>query len=49
VPKKSTKEWRSSKICDIKNEVSREDIVGSGSRIEENEVRSPYLVRDVVM
>jgi hypothetical protein len=48
VPERSTEEERSSKRCDIRNEVSREDTRSSGSRIEENEVRSPWLVRDVV-
>jgi hypothetical protein len=34
--------------CDIRREVSREDTKSSGRRIEENKVRSPWLVRNVV-
>jgi hypothetical protein len=41
-------EERPLKRRDVKNEVSREDTRGSGSRIEDGEVRSPWLVRDVV-
>jgi hypothetical protein len=48
VPERSTKEERSLKRRGIRNEVSRKDIGGSGSRIEENEVRYPWLVRYVV-
>jgi hypothetical protein len=48
VPKRSIKEERLSKRHDIRIEVSREDTGGSGSRIEENKVKSPWIVRDVV-
>jgi hypothetical protein len=45
---RSAKEERSSKRCSIENEVSREDTRGSSSRVVENEVRSPWLMRDGV-
>jgi hypothetical protein len=48
VLERSVEEERPSKICDIRREVSRKDIKSSGSRIEENEVRSPCLVTYVV-
>jgi hypothetical protein len=32
----------------IRSKVSREDTRSSGSRVKEDEVRSPWLIRDVV-
>jgi hypothetical protein len=48
VPERSIGEERPSKRCSVKNEVSREDTRCSGSRVEESEVKSPWLIRDVV-
>jgi hypothetical protein len=39
VLERSVKEERSSKRCDIRRKVSREDTIGSGSRDEDHEVR----------
>jgi len=41
MPKRRTKEERLLKRHDVKNEVSREDIGGSRSRVLEKGVRSP--------
>jgi hypothetical protein len=46
---RSAEEERSSKKPDIRNEVSREYTGGSGSRIEENDNISPWIMRDVVI
>jgi hypothetical protein len=48
VPERSTKEEGSSKRCDIRSKASREDTISSGNRDEEDEVRSPLLIRDIV-
>jgi hypothetical protein len=48
VPERSVEEERLLKRHDVKNEVSREDTKGSSSRVVEKEVRSPWIIRDVV-
>jgi hypothetical protein len=48
VPERSTKGDRSSKRHNIRSRVSSEDTRSSGSRVREDEVRSPWLLRDVV-
>jgi hypothetical protein len=48
VPERSKRREVIEETCDPRDEVSREDTRSSGSRIEENEVRSPWLVRHVV-
>jgi hypothetical protein len=48
VPERSEKEERLSKRCNIRSKVSREDDRSSGIRVEGDEVRSPWLIRDVI-
>jgi hypothetical protein len=48
MPERSTKEERLSKRNCIRNEVSREDTINSGSSIEENEVISLWIVIYIV-
>jgi hypothetical protein len=47
VPERSTDEDRSVKRHDIRSRVSSEDTRSSGSRVREDEVQPPWLLRDV--
>jgi len=46
VPKRSAKGDRPSKGHKVRSRVSSEDTRSSGSRVREDEVRSPWLLRD---
>jgi hypothetical protein len=48
VLQRSTKGERSSKRCNVRSRASSEDTNSSGSSVKEDEVKSPWLLRDVV-